>query len=355
MRSARSFGWAALVAGVALAPGDLHAHHPSGSSSSASTSSTGALAAFQIGALAPWQLRASYSFSLQVPQALPERASMLQPFGRIYQQSLVIGGSYWIGRRWHFLIDLPVAFSTRSKESTATKKTIFGLRDLRLGTQRYWTLSTSSRPSPRALRLGASLGVSLPTGRYRKEDVIHSSFLQPDAQSGAIAVQQLQALPGLGSGVWAGTLGLSLSQRWSARSGWLALFNWSQPLSKTPDGQRWGPDLQARAVVDALGEGRRLRGFAGVDFAYHGKDQWASVPEIHPAQALASTGEQARWRRWSLLLGLQLQIRPRWSCSVEGGIGVSIAAQAGALRESLQSGLSCQVGLGSEPSKERES
>lgn len=345
-------GRAALIAGFILLPGELRAHHPSGSTSSASSGSTAALAAFQLGVQDPWQLRASYSFSLQVPQALPERASLLQPFGRVVQQSLALGGSYWIGRRWHFLIDLPVALSTRSEESTATKKTIFGLRDLRLGAQRYWTLSTRSQPSPRALRLGASLGASLPTGRYRKEDVIHSSFLQPDAQNGAIAVHQLQALPGLGSGVWAGTLGLSLGQRWSSRTGWLALFNWSQPLSKTPDGQRWGPDLQARAVVDALGEGRRLRGFIGVDFSYHGKDRWASVPEIHPANAAVSSGEQARWRRWGLLVGLQIQIRPRWSCSVEGGVGVLIAAQPGALRESLQSGLSCRVGLGSGRAKE---
>lgn len=333
----KPFPFFVLAAGLTVSSPAL-AHHPSGGGSTSGGASLGSMAAMRKLGQRPFELSLSYTLSLQGAQAPSKNATVLKAFGGVNNQQLGLGLSYWRDA-WYAGVQLPVGVSVRKQEGLAQPQ-VWGLGDLRVVGGRVWRWLSPERP----LRFFARAGVVLPTGRFRPEDFIEASYLEPQGSSGVISVRRVQAQAGLGGGVWAGLAAVSLSRRWHRLSQWFAMFDAAMPLSKTAEGHRWGADLQARLMADVSDKKRRVTGFAGPEYMYHTADRFAQAqgsPEIDL--------ELAGRHRVGVRAGVSVQLQPRWSCSIEGLIGVWQQAEAGALRETMQASGACRWAFGKAP------
>lgn len=327
------------------------AHHPSASSSAANGASLNSMSALERASNQLFSLSLGYIVSRQGAQLPSSNAKVLKAFGRVHNHSLTLSFRY-APDPWNLAISLPVGVSLRSQEGLA-KSSVWGLGDLRLSGGRRFILSRRDTPSPRSLRLLVQAGLVMPTGRYRREDFVEASYLEPNAQDGAFAVRRVRAQPGLGAGVWSGLLTLSLGQRWHRQSGWTAVLQGCLPMSRTKEGQRWGPDVQAQLLADVSGPGRAIFAFLGPDVLYHGKDRWSVTPTKEGVNAGVLDLEQSRRQRWGVRVGAGARVSTSLSCSLEAVVALWQRAEPGALRESVQGLASCQWSFGPPAQKGR--
>lgn len=330
-----------LAVGAALTVGvqnNAHAHHPSPGASSASGAGMNSLVALRDDGHRPWRLSLSYSYSQQRPQPPVARARTLQAFGDVGNHVLSLGTAYWWGA-WNVQAQLPFGFSQRSQSGLARPR-VWGLGDLRLQVGRLWKLLEDAS----TIRLLLQGGLALPTGRFRPEDEIEASYLEPDAQTGVLGVRRVRAQTGLGSGVLAGIAALSLSQRWHQNLRGLFVFDAAVPFSSTRDGQRWGADLQARALLEVTGNKERVFGTIGPEWLYHGVDRW-SGKDSDPAQGPLDLELRSR-QRWGLRAGIGWSLSSQLSCAAQGVVALWQTAEPGVLRETLGGQASCQWSFG---------
>lgn len=286
----------------------------------------------------PWRVSFAYSYARQKAQPPAMNARTIKAFGDVGNQVLSLGVAYWLGP-WSAQAQLPFGLSSRSQSGLA-RSHVWGLGDLRLQFGRLWDLMGG----PSAIRILVQAGVALPTGRYRTEDEIEASYLEPDAQSGALTIRRVRAQTGLGSGAVAGLASLSVGQRWHRNLRGMLIFDAAVPLSSTNDGQRWGSDFQVRALLEVSGNKGRVFGTLGPDWLYHGVDRWRAVG-ADPSAGILDL-ELASRQRWGLRGGAGWRISTRFSCAVQATVPLWQTAEPGVLRETLGAQASCEWSFG---------
>lgn len=294
--------------------------------------------------LAPLRLSLGYSLAHQAAQAPLPQARVLKGFGGVTNHRWALGAEYGFGA-WNVRAMLGFGLSVRSQEGLQRPR-VWGLGDLRVSGGRRWILSRAQRPPARALRLAADLGVLIPTGRYRQEDLVEASYLEPQPDSGVLKIRRIVAQTGLGSGAWAGLLNLSVSQAWHPKSRWAVMLQSNIPLTATRYGQRWGPEFQGRALMEWSEIVPRLGVFAGPDFLFQGKERWsASAAPVNPATQDLDLELSSR-KRLGLRAGVALRINSSFRCGIEGVFGIWQRAEAGSLRETVSGMATCSWALG---------
>lgn len=291
----------------------------------------------------PWRLSLTYSYSRQRPQSPVANSRTIKAFGDVGNQILSLGAAYWLGP-WSAQAQLPFGVSARTQEGL-TRAKVWGLGDMRLVLGRLWRVSEGVF----GLRVLVQGGVTLPTGRFRIEDEIEASYLEPDPETGQLLIRRVRAQTGLGSGTVAGIAALSVAQRWHRNLRGVFVFDAAVPLSSTRDGQRWGADLQARAMLEISGNGGQVFGAIGPEWLYHGVDRWKGAENDVSGQALDL--ELASRQRWGARAGVGWRVSSQLSCAAQGVIALWQTAEPGVLRETLGAQASCQWAFGREPKR----
>lgn len=288
----------------------------------------------------PWRLSFTYSYSRQKAQSLAASARTLRAFGEVGNHVLSLGGAYWRGP-WSVQAQLPFGLSSRS-QAGLDRPRVWGFGDFRLQGGRLWKLLDG----PSAIRLLLQGGLAFPTGRFRAKDEIEASYLEPDTQTGVVAVRRVRAQTGLGSGALAAIAALSLGQRWHQNLRGLFILDTAIPLTSTKDGQRWGADVQARALLEVTGSKERFFGTIGPEWLYHGADRWQGN------QASSVQGpldlEIKHRQRLGLRVGVGWRLSAQLSCGAQVVVALRQSAEPGVLRETMSGQASCQWSLGQE-------
>lgn len=298
------------------------------------------LAALRNSSRLPWRVSLAYSYAQQKAQPPAANARTIKAFGDVGNQVLSLGVAYWFGA-WSAQAQLPFGVSSRSQAGLSRAR-VWGLGDLRLQFGRLWELLGG----PHAIRMIVQVGIAVPSGRFKAEDEIEASYLEPNANTGALTIRRVRAQTGLGSGNFAGIASLSVGQRWHRRLRGIFSFDAGIPLSSTKDGQRWGADLQARALLELLAFDGRVFATFGPDWLFHGADRWRGLG-LDPANGVLDL-ELASRQRWGLRAGVGGSILPGLSCALQGIFPVWQSAEAGVLRETLGGQVSCQWAFGKE-------
>lgn len=294
---------------------------------------------------APIRLSLGYSLAHQAPQAPLSQARILKDFGGVTNHMWALAAGYGFGD-WNVRAMLGFGLSVRS-QAGLQRPWVWGLGDLRISGGRSWILSRARQSSARALRLVADVGVLIPTGRYRQDDLVEASYLEPEPDTGVLKIRRIVAQTGLGTGAWAGLLSLSVGQAWHPKSRWAVMMQSNIPLAATRYGQRWGPEFQGRALIEWSELVPRVSIFAGPDFLFQGKERWSanSAPVNPGAQDLDL--ELASRKRLGVRAGASFRIQAGFRCGVEAVVGIWQSAEAGSLRETASGMAMCQWALGS--------
>lgn len=286
----------------------------------------------------PWRLSLTYSYSGQSAEPPVANARIVKPFGKVQNQILSLGGAYWFGP-WNAQVQLPFGLSSRNQTGLSRPR-VWGLGDARLLVGRLWKMLAGAS----AIRVLAQGGLAVPTGRFRVEDEIEASYLEPDAQTGGLLIRRVRAQTGLGSGTFAGIGALSVGQRWHRNLRGALIFDAAVPLSATRDGQLWGADLQARAILEVTGNKGRVFGAIGPEWLFHGKDRWRGEGANPSGEVLDL--EVASRQRWGVRTGVGGRVSSQLSCAAQAVFALWQTVEPGVLRETIGAQASCQWSFG---------
>lgn len=233
------------------------------------------------------------------------------------------------------------ALRTRSGDLPAQERTSMGLGDTWVRVSQGFLFGRSGLSAPSG-SLRVYLGGVLPTGHYAPEQSLSGTAFRTGAGGSLDSITYDNRLS-LGAGTWAATLGVST--RWPL-SEWLcatASAHLLQPLSRTPDGNRWGSDLATRLGMEA-----QLSRSVGLGLGLGGQRHHADrspTTEAEARRAVTSGQTRAGGRDQVVVtLSATFDLTEQLACRATGG--VPIWRQVGGIQLVERLGTSLGCGLG---------
>ena len=129
-------------------------------------------------------------------------------------------------------------------------------------------------------------GLLFPTGRYEREAALSATDVA-GAADGTLNVVVYDTRAGLGAGSYSPLAIGELEWRFAKPLRLLAVGGLAYPITRTPDGIRWGPDESAQLMLGAEVVPGRLQLISGAEYVHHHADE---VPVVDTPGGVERTG-----------------------------------------------------------------